>query len=143
MPQGYYVVQQSTCPTQEAAAAWIPVLVLPFGATLTAAEQALAELQEPGFYRIVQMQRVIWAEREAGVLRLRKSTRTPRKALRRCKRCFSDATGAIHVRKFAPPVIYPKPRKRVSAASYGEDASCGPPPIAIAAVHRAFPRRFT
>jgi len=41
-----------------------------------AAEGALEKLGEPGCYRIVQMQRVIWAEQEAGDIR------TMRRALR-------------------------------------------------------------
>src|SRR5262249_32591234 len=53
---------------------WVAVAQLPFGTSLTAAEKAVEEIGKPGFFRLVQMQRVIWAERvDGGVLKLRKS----------------------------------------------------------------------
>ena len=73
MPQGYYTIEQWKAPGLGGAATWTPVLQLPFGATQTAAEAALEELGQPGFYRLVHMQRVIWADRQGDALRLRKS----------------------------------------------------------------------
>jgi hypothetical protein len=93
MPQGYYVVEQWTCSTKEAAAQWIAVLVLPFGATLTSAEQALERLGERGFYRIVQMQRVIWADQDAGVLKLRKSHANSPDGLKKMQEMFERCGG--------------------------------------------------
>jgi hypothetical protein len=73
MPQGFYTVERWKQPRKGAPPEWVGVLTLPFGATLTAAEQALEHLDEPGLYRVVQLQRVVWAERENGKLCLRKS----------------------------------------------------------------------
>src|SRR5262249_28627546 len=52
---------------------WVPILHLPFGLSLTLAERTLEKLGKSGLYRLVQMQRVIWAEKRNGRLRLRKS----------------------------------------------------------------------
>jgi hypothetical protein len=73
MPQGYYTIEQWKQPAEGAPPQWIAIRELPFGATLTAAEEALDKLGAPGFYRIVHLQRVIWAERTDGGLKLRKS----------------------------------------------------------------------
>jgi hypothetical protein len=73
MPQGYYSIEQWTPSANNDQGAWTVVLQLPFGTTLTAAEGALERLGQPGFYRIVQMQRIIWAEEQEGALKLRKS----------------------------------------------------------------------
>jgi len=93
MPQGYYVVEQWKCSTRDAAAEWTAILVLPFGATLTAAEQALEKLGAPGFYRIVQIQRVIWADQEAGVFKLRKSHANSPDGLKKMQAMFERCGG--------------------------------------------------
>ena len=49
MPQGYYLIEQWTRSGKDAPAEWIPILHLPFGATLTAAENALEKLGEPQY----------------------------------------------------------------------------------------------
>jgi hypothetical protein len=72
MPQGYYTIEKWMRPSARARSKWIAVLQLPLGTSLTAAESAVERLG-PGFYRVVQMQRVIWAENEDRKLRLRKS----------------------------------------------------------------------
>jgi hypothetical protein len=93
MPQGYYTIEQWKRPRKGAPPEWVAVLTLPFGATLTDAEQALAELDKPGFYRLVQMQRVIWAEREGGKLRLRKSHAGSPENLDRMRATFQRCGG--------------------------------------------------
>jgi hypothetical protein len=55
------------------AGAWVEILHLPFGRSLTEAEAAVKKLGTPGLYRVVQMQRVVWAEHEGDELRMRKS----------------------------------------------------------------------
>lgn len=80
-------------PAQDGPEAWIAVLQLPFGATLTAAEEALEKLGEPGFYRVVQMQRVIWAETEAGRLKLRKSHASSADSLKKMQEMFERCGG--------------------------------------------------
>jgi len=93
MPQGYYSIEQWARATEDAPAAWIVVLHLPFGATLTAAEEALEKLGKPGFYRIVQMQRVIWAEEEDGALKLRKSHASSPGGLEKMREMFERCGG--------------------------------------------------
>lgn len=73
MPQGFYTIEQWVKPTRTSPGLWHPILHLPFGTTLTAAENALAKLGKPGLYRVIQMQRVIWAEEQDGDIKLRKS----------------------------------------------------------------------
>jgi hypothetical protein len=73
MPQGYYTIEQWTRGKKGSAGAWVEILHLPFGRSLTEAETAVKNLGMAGLYRIVQMQRVIWAEPDGDELRMRKS----------------------------------------------------------------------
>jgi hypothetical protein len=93
MPQGYYTIEQWKQPKRETPSEWVPVLTLPFGGSLTAAEEALAQLGKPGFYRVVQTQRVIWAERSGGNVRLRKSHADSPDGLDRIRRMFERCGG--------------------------------------------------
>jgi hypothetical protein len=97
MPQGYYTVEQWKQPKRGAPPAWVAILTLPFGETLTAAEQAVMELGEAGFYRVVQTQRVIWAERDRGKLRLRKSHANSPESLGRLREMFERCGGRYPV----------------------------------------------
>jgi hypothetical protein len=86
MPQGYYTIEQWKRPR------WIAVAALPFGLSLTQAEDALAQLARPGLYRLVQTQRIIWCERTGDEMRLRKSHAGSPKSLQRMQAMF-DRTG--------------------------------------------------
>ena len=86
MPQGYYTIEQWKRPE------WVVALVLPFGTSLTAAERALERLGRPGFYRLVQTQRVIWSERNGSGLRLRRSHASSPQGLQQMQEMF-DRTG--------------------------------------------------
>jgi hypothetical protein len=86
MPQGYYTIEEWKRP------AWVVAQVLPFGMSLTAAEQALQRLGKPGFYRLVHTQRVIWAEPDGPGLRLRKSHASSPQNLAKMQEMF-DRTG--------------------------------------------------
>jgi hypothetical protein len=59
MPQGYYTIEQWRRGKKGSAGAWVEILHLPFGRSLTDAEAAVKNLGTPGLYRVVQMQRVI------------------------------------------------------------------------------------
>jgi hypothetical protein len=93
MPQGYYSIEQWKRPRKQRAGTWTPVLQLPFGATLTEAEEILKQLGNPGFYRIVQMQRVIWAEAGAAGLNLRKSHASSPENLDQMRAMFERCAG--------------------------------------------------
>src|SRR5947208_1247593 len=74
----HFVTYSSTCDrlygtpgdTGDASAQWTPVLHLDSHQSLTKVTQALAKRGEAGLFRIVQMQRCVWAEMEKGQLRL-------------------------------------------------------------------------
>ena len=70
MPHGFFTIEQWTAPQGSAKAQWIPVLHLDSYQSLTKAVGTLEKRGQPGLYRIVQMQRCIWAEMEKGKLRL-------------------------------------------------------------------------
>jgi hypothetical protein len=96
MPQGYYTIEKWTRRSVKARRKWISVLQLPFGTSLTAAESAVERLG-PGFYRVVQMQRVIWAEKEDGQLRLRKSHAGSPESLDKMSQIFDHCNGVYPV----------------------------------------------
>jgi hypothetical protein len=87
MPQGYYTIEQWKRPE------WVAVAVLPFGLSLTAAEQALECLGKPGFYRLVHTQRIVWCEKRASRVRLRKSHASSPQSLERMQEMFDRTDG--------------------------------------------------
>jgi hypothetical protein len=70
MPHGFFTVEQWTRSQNAATTQWIPILHLDSYQSLTKAMAALEKRGEPGLFRVVQMQRCIWAEMEGGKLRL-------------------------------------------------------------------------
>src|SRR5581483_11388358 len=64
MPDGFFTVEPWKDPQ------WTPILQLDSGQSLTKAMAALEQRGEPGLFRVVQMQRCVWAEMEEGKLRL-------------------------------------------------------------------------
>jgi len=70
MPHGFFTVEQWTTARGGASAQWIPILHLDAYQSLAKAVESLAKRGEPGLFRVVQMQRCIWAEVEGGKLRL-------------------------------------------------------------------------
>jgi hypothetical protein len=69
MPHGYYTVEQWKAGDQNPPA-WIPILQLDAYQSLTKATAALKKRDQAGLFRIVQMQRCVWAEMEGGRLKL-------------------------------------------------------------------------
>ena len=57
MPQGYYAIEQWTQPKKGSPCEWVEIIHLPFGKSLTDAENALQNLGKPGLYRFVQNRR--------------------------------------------------------------------------------------
>ena len=97
MPQGYYTIEQWTRAKKGSAGAWVGILDLPFGRSLTDAETALKNLETPGLYRIVQMQRVVWAEWNGDELRLRKSHASSPESLDEIRQMFERSKGRYPV----------------------------------------------
>ena len=97
MPQGYYTIEQWVPSTVGAQPGWIAILHLSFGESLTAAENALEKLGRPGLYRLVQTQRVIWAENEGDRLHLRKSHAASPDNLDKTRQTFERCGGKYPV----------------------------------------------
>jgi hypothetical protein len=93
MPQGYYTIEQWI------KGRWKAIQHLPFGRSLTAAEEALATIGEPGLYRIVQMQRVVWVEKGDGGVRLRKSHASSPASLDGIRKMFEESRGRYPVER--------------------------------------------
>ncbi|MBV8782543.1 MAG: hypothetical protein JO353_14190 [Phycisphaerae bacterium] len=67
--------------------------VLPFGHSQMDAEKALQGMGKPGFYRLVQTQRIIWCEADGSGLRLRKSHASSPQGLREMQEIFDRNAG--------------------------------------------------
>ena len=70
MPHGFFTVEQWKRSANDAPTQWIPILHLDSCQSLTKAMAALERRGQPGLFRVVQMQRCVWAEMESGKLRL-------------------------------------------------------------------------
>jgi hypothetical protein len=70
MPHGFFTVEQWKSSPDGATAQWTPVLHLDSYQSLTKAMAALEKRGEPGLFRVLQMQRCVWAEMDGGRLRL-------------------------------------------------------------------------
>jgi len=64
MPHGFFTVEQWKRPH------WVPIFHLDSYQSLTKATAALEKHDKPGLFRVVQMQRCIWAEMRAERLSL-------------------------------------------------------------------------
>ena len=72
MPYGYFVVEQRKTVKPGAPTEWTPIQQFGARTTLTKVMAWIEAEGKPGFYRVIQMQRVIWAEEIDGKLHLRK-----------------------------------------------------------------------
>jgi hypothetical protein len=88
MPHGFFTIEQWKPPKRGAKPAWIPILHLNAGQSLTDAINALEARDNPGFFRIIQTQRQIWAERQNGKLRLHRSHASSPESLQRTADAF-------------------------------------------------------
>jgi hypothetical protein len=72
MPHGFFTIEQWKRPDPGSEPQWLLVRHLNSSHSLSDAIEQLEELGQPGFYRVVQTQRMIWAEKRDGKLHLRK-----------------------------------------------------------------------
>jgi hypothetical protein len=72
MAYGFFTVEQWKLPKRGAQPAWVPILHLDAGHSLSDALRAIEERGKAGFYRVIQTQRHVWAEKVDGRLHLRK-----------------------------------------------------------------------
>src|SRR5258706_13275985 len=111
MPHGYYTVEQWTTGDNRPPA-WIPILHLDSYQSLTRATEALAKRGEPGLFRIVQMQRCVWAEMEDGALKLHGSHASSPENLAELVEIFEREGGRRPVKKARQTRAQPKAHRR-------------------------------
>ncbi|HSU55370.1 MAG TPA: hypothetical protein VLT36_15040 [Candidatus Dormibacteraeota bacterium] len=66
MAHGYFIIEQWRDKK------WVTVCHVDGDRSVTDALEELERRRRPGFFRVVQMQRMIWAEKKNGKLKLRK-----------------------------------------------------------------------
>src|SRR2546421_8248248 len=71
-PHGFFTIEQWKPPKRGAAPAWIAVAHLESHHSLSDALRLIEQRNRPGFFRVIQTQRQVWAQRVDGKLRLRK-----------------------------------------------------------------------
>jgi len=99
MPHGFFTVEQWKCPQGSMTSGWIPILRLDAYQSLTKAMAALEKRGKPGLFRVMQMQRCVWAEMEEGKLRLHGSHASSPKSLARIVEIFEREGGRRPVAK--------------------------------------------
>src|SRR5438105_1896182 len=72
MPHGFFSIEQWTPKKRGGASEWVAVVPLNADRSLSDAMNEIERRDEAGFFRIVQSQRQVWAEKVGGKLRLRK-----------------------------------------------------------------------
>jgi hypothetical protein len=72
MAHGFFTIEQWKSPKRGAKPQWVAVAHLNGDQSLSAALREIEERGEPGFYRVVQTLRQVWAETVGGNLRMRK-----------------------------------------------------------------------
>ena len=72
MPHGFFTVEQWKPRRRGGRPEWVAVLHVDAGGSLADALGAIERRGKAGFFRVIQTQRQVWAERVDGRLRLRK-----------------------------------------------------------------------
>lgn len=99
MPHGYFTIEQWKRPAGSESFQWIPILHLDSYQSLTKAMTALEKRGEAGLFRVLQMQRCIWAEMENGKLRLHGSHASSPESLAHIAEIFEREGGRRPVEK--------------------------------------------
>ena len=93
MAYGFFTIEQWKPPKRGAKSEWVPVQHLDAHHTLSDALRAIEDRDRAGFYRVIQMQRQVWAEKEDGKLRLRKWHASSPEELARAAEAFERDQG--------------------------------------------------
>ena len=72
MPRGFFSIEQWKPKKRGGASEWIAVVHMNADRSLSDAMNEIERRDEAGFFRIVQTQRQVWAEKVDGKLRIRK-----------------------------------------------------------------------
>jgi hypothetical protein len=93
MAHGFFTIEQMKPPKRGARPAWVPVLHLDASHCLSDAFQAIEERGRAGFYRVIQTQRFVWAEKVDGQLRLQQRHASTPEELARTAEAFERDGG--------------------------------------------------
>jgi hypothetical protein len=99
MPTGFFTIEQWKRAKTGARSRWVPILHLDAHQSLSKAIEALQKRGRPGLYRVVQMQRCLWAEMEEGKLRVHGSHASSAKNLARLVKIYEREDGRRPVEK--------------------------------------------
>ena len=72
MPHGFFTIEQWKPRKRGGEAEWIAVAHVDADRSLNDAVRAIQQRDKAGFFRVIQTQRQVWAEKVGGKLRLRK-----------------------------------------------------------------------
>jgi hypothetical protein len=107
MPRGFFTIEKWERPPRGGKSRWTVVCHLGAEHSLSDAMRHLESLRRPGFFRVVQTQRMAWAEMGEGKLRLRRWHASSPESLTRSAEAFERDGGKYPVEK--------KPRARKHA----------------------------
>jgi hypothetical protein len=99
MPKGFFTVEQWKRAKTGVPSRWVPILHLDSYQSLTRAIETLEKRGRPGLYRILQMQRCVWAEMDGGKLRLHGSHASSPEGLARVVKIYEREGGRRPVEK--------------------------------------------
>jgi hypothetical protein len=89
MPHGFLTIEQWNAKRKQ----WTSIAHLDAGHSMTEALRKLERRGRAGFFRIIQTQRMVWAEKKDGKMRLRKWHATNPETLARTARAFERDRG--------------------------------------------------
>jgi hypothetical protein len=99
MPHGFFTIEKWERSKRVGKSQWTVVCHLGAEHSLTDAMQHLESLGKPGFYRVVQTQRMVWAEVDKNKLRLRRWHASSPESLVRAAEAFERDGGHYPVEK--------------------------------------------
>jgi len=99
MPHGFFTIEEWGPAKRGGKSQWTVVCHVSAEHSLSEAINQLEARGEPGFYRVVQTQRMVWAEVEAGKLRLRKWHASSPESLAQSAEAFERDGGKYPVAK--------------------------------------------
>jgi hypothetical protein len=97
MPHGFFTIEQWKSPRRGARSVWVPVLHLSAKESLSDALRAIEERGNAGFFRVIQTQRQVWAEKVNGDLVLRKWHASTAEELQKAAHTFERDKGVYPV----------------------------------------------
>jgi hypothetical protein len=99
MPHGFFTIEKWERAKRGGKSQWTVVCHLGAEHSLTDAMQHLESLGKPGFYRVVQTQRMLWAEMDGAKLRLRRWHASSPEGLAQAAEAFERDGGKYPVEK--------------------------------------------